>query len=345
MGEEKKDQNLPIRTASSLMDQLVRQRQGVDVVPSQGLVVKNTGSPFGAIITPMATPFQDDFSLDLKAVERILNHLIATGTQTIIVNGTTGESPTVEESEFKILFRFVKEKANGKAKVMAGTGSNSTAKTIKLSRIAEESGADGLLIVTPYYNKPSQAGLVKHYQEVAKNIDIPIMLYNVPGRTGVNLGAEATLEIVDSCKNVLALKDSTGSTETIAEIASRVKRDNFWLYSGDDYLTLPSLSVGSSGIVSVAAHLIGRSIKKMIESYFKGDFDTARKIHYECLPLFKGLFAAPSPTCLKYGLEKVGLCKGVLRLPLIPLNTEERKKLDAIMDKSPIDVPEPALSV
>src|SRR5579872_6910148 len=126
-------------------------------------MIKNTGCPFGPIITPMATPFQDDFNLDLKAVERIVNHLIATGTETIIVNGTTGESPTIEESEFKILFRFVKDKCNGKAKVMAGSGSNSTTKTIKLSRIAEESGADGLLIVTPYYNKPSQAGLVRHY--------------------------------------------------------------------------------------------------------------------------------------------------------------------------------------
>ncbi len=308
-------------------------------------MISNTGSPFGSMITPMATPFQDDFSLDLKAAERIIKHLIATGTDTIIVNGTTGESPTVEESEFKTLFNLVKEKANGKVKVMAGTGSNSTAKTIKFSHVAEELGADGLLIVTPYYNKPSQAGLVKHFQEIAKNVDVPIMLYNVPGRTSVNLGADATLEIVDICKNVIALKDSTGSTETIAEISGKIKRENFWLYSGDDYLTLPSLSVGSSGIVSVAAHLVGRSIKKMIESYFKRDFDTARKIHYECLALFKGLFAAPSPTCLKYGLEKIGLCKGVLRLPLIPLNAEEKKKFDAIMDKSPVDTPAPALTV
>jgi 4-hydroxy-tetrahydrodipicolinate synthase len=308
-------------------------------------MIRNTGSPFGPLITPMATPFQDDFSLDLKAAERIVNHLIASGTETIIVNGTTGESPTIEESEFKILFRCVKEKANGKAKVMAGAGANSTAKTIKLSQIAQESGAEGLLIVTPYYNKPSQAGLVKHYQEVAKNVDLPIMLYNVPGRTSVNLGVEATLEIVESCINVMALKDSTGSTDQIAEISSKVQKNNFWVYSGDDYLTLPSLSVGATGIVSVAAHLIGRSIKKMIECYFQGKYDEARKIHYQCLPLFKGLFAAPSPTCLKYALERTGLCKGVLRLPLIPLNADEKKKLEAIMDKSPIDVPQPALSV
>ena len=308
-------------------------------------MIQNTGSPYGSLITAMVTPFQDDFSLDLKALERIVNHLINTGSTGIVVTGTTGESPTVEESEQKELFRFVKEKAKGKAKILAGVGSNSTAKTIKNAHLAEECGADGLLVVTPYYNKPTQAGLVKHFQEIAKNTSLPIMIYNVPGRTSVNLGVDATIELVDTCNNIIALKDSTNNTDQTAELAGKIKRNKFWIYSGDDFLTLPYLSVGSAGIVSVASHLVGRKIKEMIECFFKGDYEKAREIHYQCLPLFKGLFAAPNPTCVKYALSKVGLCKATLRLPLVPLAADEQKKLEAIMANSPIDVPETALTV
>ncbi len=308
-------------------------------------MIQNTKSPFGSLVTPVATPFQDDFSIDLKAIERLVDHLIATGTDTIIVNGTTGESPTLEDSEVKTLFSCVKERAKGKVKIMAGTGTNSTVKTIKYNHLAEEAGAEGLLIVTPYYNKPSQAGLVKHFQELSKNTSLPIMLYNVPGRTSVNLGVDATIEIAETCKNVIALKDSTNSTDQTADIAGRLNRTDFWIYCGDDSLTLPLLSVGGAGVVSVAAHLVGRSIKAMINAFFKGDYEQARKIHYECLPFFKGLFAAPSPTCLKYALSKTGLCNNVLRMPLIPLSATEQAKLDAIMASSPIDQPQTALSV
>jgi len=301
-------------------------------------MISNIDSPFGPLVTAMVTPFSDDLGVDLKAVEDITNHLIATGSTALVVTGTTGESPTLDDNERKVLYRLVKEKAHGKAKVLAGVGTNSTVKTIKYAHLAEGCGADGLLIVTPYYNKPPQAGLVKHYQEIAKNTNLPIMMYNVPGRTSVNLGVEATIEIVETCNHIVALKDSTGNTDQTAEMAGKIKRKDFWVYTGDDYLTLPHLSVGGAGVVSVAGHLIGRKINELIESFFKGDYDEARKIHYECLPLFKGLFAAPNPTCVKYALSKIGLCKATLRLPLVPLPLEEQKKLEAIMAKSPIDV-------
>ena len=306
-------------------------------------MIQNTNSSFGSLVTAMATPFQDDFSIDFKAAEAIIDHLIDTGSTALVVNGTTGESPTLEESEQQSLFRFAKEKAHGKAKIIAGVGTNSTVKTIKYSHAAEECGADALLIVMPYYNKPSQAGLVKHFQDIAKETSLPIMIYNIPGRTGVNLGVEATLEIAETCKNIIALKDSTNGTEQAADIAAKIKRKDFWIYSGDDFLTLPFLAVGTAGVVSVAGHLVGRKIKAMLDSFFKGNYDEARRIHYECLPIFKGIFAAPSPTCLKYALSKIGLCKNVLRMPLIPLNIGEQAKLDAIMNSSPIDKPKAAL--
>jgi len=301
-------------------------------------MISNLSAPFGPLVTAMVTPFGEDSSVDLKAVEHIVAHLIATGSTAVVVTGTTGESPTLDDNERKVLYRLVKEKAHGKIKVLAGVGTNSTAKTIKYAHLAEGCGADGLLIVTPYYNKPPQAGLVKHYQEIAKNTNLPIMLYNVPGRTSVNLGVDATIEIAETCSKVVALKDSTGSTDQTAEMAGKIKRKDFWIYTGDDYLTLPHLAVGGAGVVSVASHLVGRKMTEMMESFFKGDYDQARKIHYECLPLFKGLFAAPNPTCVKHALSKIGLCKSTLRLPLIPLTSEEQKKLEAIMEKSPIDV-------
>jgi 4-hydroxy-tetrahydrodipicolinate synthase len=308
-------------------------------------MIQNTNSPFGSLITAMVTPFQKDYSLDLKATEGLIHHLVASGTDSIIFNGTTGESPTLEEAEQIELFVFAKEKGKGKVKIIAGIGTNSTAKTIKYSHVAEEAGVDALLVVAPYYNKPNQAGLLLHFKEIAKNTNLPIIVYNIPGRTGINIANETILELVDSCKNIVALKDSTGSVEQAADIAAKIENKKFWIYSGDDPLTLPYLSIGGAGVISVASHLVGTQIKTMIDSYFKGDIDKARKIHYECLPFFKGIFAAPSPTCIKYALSKVGLCQETLRLPLAPLADSEKIKLEAIMKATPLDTPKTAMVV
>ncbi len=308
-------------------------------------MIENTNSPFGSLITAMATPFEENNSIDFKAIENIINHLANTGSSSIVINGTTGESPTIDDGELKILFRFAKDKCNGKIKFIAGVGTNSTYKTIKIANVAESCGAEGLLVVVPYYNKPSQAGMITHFKEIAKNTSTPIIMYNIPGRTGVNMSVETTLELVDSCKNIIGLKDSTGGVDQAADLAKAVTRKDFWIWSGDDGLTLPYLSIGAAGIISVASHLVGTQIKAMLDAFFKGDFDQARKIHYECLPLFKGLFTSPNPTCLKYGLSKVGLCKNILRLPLVPLNEAEKTKFDAVFDKSPIDKTKTALTV
>jgi len=278
----------------------------------------------------MVTPFDDQLKLDHKAIVRLTEHLIETGSETIVVAGTTGESPTLEEAEKMELLRAVIKAATGKVKIIMGTGYNDTVKTAKASKEAEHAGADGILVVVPYYNKPSQQGMLRHFETVAQATALPIIVYNIPGRTGVNITAETTLELAQRVPTIHALKDSTGSVEQSAEIAGKA-RDDFRVYSGDDYLTLPFLSIGASGIVSVASHFSGMQISKMIDSFFAGKLDEARAIHYELLPLFKGLFAAPNPTCTKYGLSKLGICSENLRLPLLPLESTQKAAMDGIL--------------
>lgn len=287
-------------------------------------------SVFGRVITAMVTPFDDDLQVDFKAVDRIVDHLLSSGTESIVVAGTTGESPTLEEFEKKELLKAVKARVKDRAKVIMGAGTNSTVKTIKASQEAETNGADGLLIVAPYYNKPSQEGLIAHFEQVAHATRLPIMVYNIPGRTGVNILPETMVELARRARTICSLKDSTNSVEQAADVAGRARAD-FRIYSGDDFLTLPFLSVGACGVVSVAAHLVGPAISEMIGAYFSGDMEKARKLHYQYLPLFKGIFMAPNPTCVKYALSKLGLCKPHLRLPLVPLTDKHREAMDALL--------------
>lgn len=285
---------------------------------------------FGKLVTAMVTPFKDDMSIDYKAVTAIVEHLIKNGTTSIVVAGTTGESPTLEDEEKHSLLRAVVAAAAGKAKVIAGAGSNSTAHTIENCKKAQEVGVDGLLLVAPYYNKPSQQGLLAHFETVMKSVKVPAMLYNIPGRTGVNINVDTVIEIANRCPQVHAIKDSTGSVDQAAELAGKVRED-FRIYSGDDYLTLPFLSVGACGVVSVASHLVGKPIGKMIDSYLSGDHAKARLFHYDYLPLFKGLFLAPNPACVKYVLSKMGLCEPHLRLPLVGPEKNQLEILDKLM--------------
>lgn len=293
-------------------------------------MIGNDAPLFGRLITAMVTPFDDELRVDHKAAQKLVEHLIATGTDSIVVSGTTGESPTLEDDEKKELLRLVLKAAAGKVKVIMGTGTNSTAQTIRKSREAEELGAHGLLVVAPYYNKPSQTGLLRHFEEVASATSLPIFVYNIPGRTGINITSDTMLKMAEDLSSIHALKDSTGSVEQAAEIAGKAKAD-FRVYSGDDYLTLPFLSVGGCGVVSVASHIVGPQIKQMQEAFFEGRLDAARELHYQHLPLFKGLFAAPNPTCVKYALSVSGLCKPNLRLPLVPLDNAQKETLDQIL--------------
>ena len=285
---------------------------------------------FGRVMTAMVTPFDDELKIDYKALEKLVEHLIANGTNTIVVCGTTGESPTLDDTEKKDLLTAVVKQVNGRVKIVMGTGSNDTAKSIKASREAESLGADGLLLVAPYYNKPNQEGLTAHFEAICKSTSLPAVLYNIPGRTGINVSYDTTIELAKRCSNLHALKDSTSTTEQAAEIAGKARQD-FRVYSGDDYLTIPFLSVGGCGVVSVASHIIGPQIQEMIAAFFAGKLDDARKLHYQNLPLFKGLFTAPNPTCVKYALSKLGICKPHLRLPLVPLSAKAAEPLDVLL--------------
>lgn len=288
---------------------------------------------FGRLMTAMVTPFKDDLSLDLAAVDKIVAHLLETGTETLVVAGTTGESPTLEDDEKKTLLSQVVKAANGKAKIIMGTGSNSTKKSVEATKEAEALGADGVLVVAPYYNKPNQSGMLEHFSKICAASSLPVVLYNIPARTGVNVQVETILELSSRHKNLHALKDSTGNVDQAADIAGRANTD-FRIYSGDDYLTLPFLSVGACGIISVASHVVGREIVQMMQHFFAGELDKARGLHYELLPMFKGLFAQPNPTCVKYALSTLNLCKNNLRSPLITLDSEQQNAMDKLIKNS-----------
>lgn len=285
---------------------------------------------FGRVMTAMITPFDDELKIDLAALRKVIDHLISTGTNTLVVCGTTGESPTLEDDEKKELLKFVLQHAKGRVKVIMGTGSNDTAKSIKASRQAESMGVDGLLVVAPYYNKPNQEGLIAHFEAILKATGLPVVVYNIPGRTGVTIAPETILELSKRCANLHAVKDSTGSTDQAADIGGKAA-SGLHVYSGDDYLTLPFLSVGGCGVVSVASHLIGNEVQKMISAFFEGRPDEARQLHYQHLPLFKGLFLSPNPTCVKYALSKLGICKPHLRLPLVPISGQAKETMDRLI--------------
>ena len=293
-------------------------------------MIGTDGELFGTMVTAMVTPFDDNSKIDFGAVERLVEHLLATGSSGIVVSGTTGESPVLDDEEKRELLKFVVSQVKRRATVIMGTGSNDTAKSKKSTQEAERLGADAVLVVAPYYNKPSQDGLQAHFAEIAGATVLPVMLYNIPGRTGINISVDTALALAERCANIRALKDSTGTIDQAQDIA-RLVGAGFRLYSGDDYLTLPFLAVGACGVVSVASHLIGAEIKQMIDLFLAGNIDEARLIHYRCLPMFKGLFTAPNPTCVKYALFKYGLCKENLRLPLVPLSASQREFMDELL--------------
>jgi 4-hydroxy-tetrahydrodipicolinate synthase len=273
-------------------------------------------NPFGQILTAMVTPFKDDLSIDFNAAEKLVNHLIKTGTDTIVVAGTTGESPTLIHEEERELCKFVLKVKSGKSKVVLGTGSNSTATAVEATKEAEKLGVDGVLSVVPYYNKPSKAGLLEHFSQIAKCTSLPIILYNIPGRTGINMEPQTTAELAGKYKNILGYKDATGNLDQTSQVIQLAPKE-FLIYSGDDNLTLPMLSIGAVGVISVASHILGNEIKDMINYYFQGKIELAKEIHNKLFPLFKTLFKAPNPTGIKAVLEMKGLCKSNLRPPLV----------------------------
>lgn len=280
---------------------------------------------FGAVATAMVTPFREDHSLDLDAAASLADHLLEHGTETLVVAGSTGESPTLTHKEKLELFRAVIDAAAGKGKVVCGTGTYSTAETLELSREAEGLGADGLLLVTPYYNKPPQRGLLEHFTTVAGSVSLPIMAYNIPGRTGTRIEHDTLLRMAE-VPNIVAVKDSTGDFQAISKLIGEAPPD-FEVYSGDDWATFGFLCLGAVGIVSVAAHLVGDRIRQLCDLVFSGDIPAGRKIHEELTPLFNALFITSNPIPVKTALAMVGHPVGPPRLPLVPATTEERERI------------------
>ncbi|MCL6453431.1 MAG: 4-hydroxy-tetrahydrodipicolinate synthase [Alicyclobacillus sp.] len=270
---------------------------------------------YGRLVTAMATPFDETGAVDGKAVGRLVDHLVETGTTALVVAGTTGESPTLSHDEKRTLFRLTVAAAAGRIPVIAGTGGNNTAEAVRLSQEAAELGVDGLLLVAPYYNRPSQEGLLAHFRTIAEAVDLPIMLYNVPGRTGVNLDVDTILKLAE-LPNVTAVKEASGNMNQILDLAAR-KPDDLLLYSGDDKLTLPMMAVGAYGVVSVASHLVGTEMTEMMNAFAVGNTHAAAVLAGRLLPLFETLFAVSSPSPLKAALSLLGICSGRLRLPLV----------------------------
>ncbi|AXF54939.1 4-hydroxy-tetrahydrodipicolinate synthase [Salicibibacter kimchii] len=275
----------------------------------------------GRLITAMVTPFDDNGEIDFQDLTKLINHLIANGTESIVVAGTTGESPTLSQEEKLSLFKHTVKVANGRIPVIAGTGTSDTRASIALTQAAENAGVDGIMVVTPYYSKPSQEGMYQHFKAIAASTDLPIMLYNVPGRTAVSLAPE-TIVRLSNIDNIQAVKEASGDTDAASFIIENAQ-EGFKLYGGDDSLTLPLMSIGSSGIVSVASHIVGKGMSQMIQNFMQGHVQMAAKQHRELLPVMNAMFMAPSPSPVKAALEMHNIISGTLRLPLLRLNDEE----------------------
>ncbi|HBG21840.1 MAG: 4-hydroxy-tetrahydrodipicolinate synthase [Syntrophaceticus sp.] len=286
---------------------------------------------FGRILTAMVTPMKENGEVDYDVAAELACHLSETGSEGIVVAGTTGESPVLSSAEKCQLLKVVKGAVSGKSKVIAGTGSNDTAASIELTKEAEKTGCDGIMLVTPYYNKPSQEGLYQHFKAVASETGLPVILYNVPGRTAMNMLPETVARLAE-IENVVAVKEASGSLNQVADI-KRNTPDDFLVYSGDDFLTLPMLSVGGYGVISVAAHVAGDMIREMLTFFVTGKVKAARELHLKLFPLYKVLFITTNPVPVKAAVELIGINVGAPRLPLVRATEEEVEAIKEEMDK------------
>jgi 4-hydroxy-tetrahydrodipicolinate synthase len=285
---------------------------------------------FGRVITAMVTPFNSAGAVDLPLAERLADHLVAHGSDGLVVCGTTGESPTLSWKEQHALLIAVKKAVGGRAVVLAGSGSNCTAEAVEATREAAALGADGALVVVPYYNKPPQEGLEAHFRAIAQAApDLPLMLYNIPGRTGCHLAPETVARLLDQ-PNVVAFKAASGTTDEVQQLRA-LCGDQLAIYSGDDSLTLPMLCLGAVGVVSVASHLVGEQIQAMVQAFLAGHNREALNLHDELLPLFKSLFCTTNPIPVKAALELRGWSVGAPRLPLLPADSLVRERLSSIL--------------
>ena len=272
-----------------------------------------TPAPFGRLITAMITPFAKDGSIDWDGVATLANHLADHGHDAIAVNGTTGEAPTTKSSEKLEIIKVVKSTVGSRVKVLSGAGDNETSYTVEQAKRSADAGADGLLIVTPYYNKPPQAGIEAHFKAVASATDLPIMMYDIPGRTGVEIESDTIVRLFE-LPNIVALKDAKGNLAATSDVIARC---GIPVYSGDDILNLPFLSIGAVGFVSVCGHTVGSELKAMLDAWFAGDTARALEIHQKLIPVFKGTFKTQGAILTKAAMNLMGLPGGTTRLPLV----------------------------
>jgi 4-hydroxy-tetrahydrodipicolinate synthase len=285
---------------------------------------------FGSVVTAMVTPFAQDGSLDVPRAQELARRLLDTGSSSLVVAGSTGEAATMSDQEKVTLFRAVSEAVEGRGTVIAGTGTYDTAHSIHLSEEAERAGADALLLVTPYYNKPPQRGLIEHFTAVARATTLPVIVYNIPGRTATRIAHETLLRLAE-VENIVAVKDSTGDLDGQAHLLRDIP-DGFDVYQGDDWATFTSVCLGAAGVISVASHLVGDRLAEMIESIETGDVASARKIHLDLLPLFDALFVTSNPIPVKAAMGLAGFPVGNARLPLVPANDDELAAVRSAME-------------
>lgn len=286
---------------------------------------------FGKVLTAMVTPFTPEGKIDFEETARLARHLVDNGSEGLVVTGTTGESATLTSEEKLELYRLVKKEVGERAAIIAGTGTNNTAATIELTCEAEKVGVDGIMLVAPYYNKPSQEGMYQHFKAVAEKTRLPIIVYNVPGRTSANI-LPSTVARLAQIDNVVAIKEASGSLDQVSELMSLLPAD-FTVYSGDDSLTLPMLSLGAKGVISVASHIAGKMLQQMIRAYLAGEVAEASRIHIQLYPLFKVLFITTNPVPVKAALNMIGLNVGPPRLPLVEASAAEKEAIKKVLQQ------------
>ncbi|MBR6098800.1 4-hydroxy-tetrahydrodipicolinate synthase [bacterium] len=291
----------------------------------------------GEIITAMVTPFDSKREIDFNKAESLTEHLINNGTDTLLVAGTTGEGPTLtHEEEFELL-STIKRANRNRAKVIMNAGSNSTETAVHSAKWAEKEEVDGILSVVPYYNKPSQSGMMAHFSAIAEATSLPIIIYNIPGRTGVNMQPATVKKLAEKYENIVGIKQSFADMDAVTEM-KMLCPDDFTIYSGDDSLTLPMLSIGAHGVVSVASHVVGSDMKSMIRNFKTGDVKAALNMHRKLYPMMKKLFMAPNPVPVKAALAHFGIIEDYVRMPLVELTADEKEELFAVIDKYEIAV-------
>lgn len=285
---------------------------------------------FKGAFTAIVTPFMENGGIDERALRNLVEFQIKNKIDGIVPCGTTGESPCLEDEECKKVIEIVVNAARGKVPVIAGTGSNSTHHAIELTKIAKDIGANASLQVCPYYNKPTQEGLFRHFSEIAKAVDIPIIIYNIQGRTGVNLETSTLAKLAKEHSNIVGVKEASGNIAQMMDVIATLPK-SFDVLSGDDNLTLPLMSFGGKGIISVASNIIPNEMHKLVELALSGNFKRAMELHYKFLPLFKGIFIETNPIPIKAALAMKGLIKEVYRLPMCEMKTENKEKLRNIL--------------